>query len=91
MERHPLGSQAFIPLARQDFVVVVAPAGELAPERIAAFRARGGQGVNFAPGVWHHFLIALEEGDFLVIDRIGEGANCDEVALDAVQAWTLTL
>lgn len=87
MERHPLGSQAFVPLERKPFVVVVAPPGDLNADRVAAFLAADGQGVNYAPGTWHHFLITLEPQDFLVIDRIGEGANCDEVALSPEQVW----
>lgn len=46
---------------------------------LKAFLAAPGQGVNYAPGVWHHPLLALEaESDFLVVDRAGPGANCDE-------------
>lgn len=84
MERHPLGSQAFVPLSGRPYLVVVAPAGP-APkvEDLRAFLARGDQGVNYAPGVWHHPLLALGEvSDFLVIDRAGLGRNCDEVALE---------
>jgi ureidoglycolate lyase len=84
MERHPLGSQAFIPLAQRPYLVVVAPR-DVPPEaaRLRVFLARPGQGVNYAPGVWHHPLLALGEvSDFLVIDRSGPGPNCDEVVLD---------
>lgn len=83
MERHPLGSQAFVPLSGRAYLVVVAPAGP-APqvEDLRVFLARGDQGVNYAPGVWHHPLLALGEvSDFLVIDRSGPGDNCDEVTL----------
>jgi ureidoglycolate lyase len=83
MERHPLGSQAFIALERRPFLVVVAPRG--APPEGAALKAfitDGNQGVNYHPGVWHHPVLALvQETDFLVIDRGGLGANCDEVPL----------
>ncbi|GAB2181701.1 ureidoglycolate lyase [Denitratisoma sp. agr-D3] len=85
VERHPLGSQAFMPLAGRPYLVVVADAGEVPdrPGALHAFLARGDQGVNYAPGVWHHPLLALqEESDFLVIDRQGEGNNCDEATLD---------
>lgn len=79
MERHPLGSQAFVPLTDRPYLVVVAPAGELAPAAIRAFVSRGWQGVNYAKGVWHHPLIALREvSDFVVIDRGGDGANLNE-------------
>ena len=89
MERHPLGSQAFAPLDARDFIVVVAPAGDLDPDAISAFRAAGGQGVNFAPGVWHHFCLALSPTRFLVIDRTGPGENLDEVRLAPEQQWRL--
>jgi len=80
LERHPLGSQAFIPLQDRPWLVVVAPAdGEPAPEQLRVFLARGDQGVNYATGVWHHPLIALDaESRFLVVDREGPGNNCEE-------------
>lgn len=82
LERHPLGSQAFVPLTEKPYIVVVAPAGRLAPEGVRAFVTRGWQGVNYAKGVWHHPLIALDAvSDFLVVDRGGEGPNCDEQTL----------
>jgi ureidoglycolate lyase len=83
MERHPLGSQAFVPLGDVNYLVVVAPAGEFDPAQMRAFAASGLQGVNYARGVWHHPLIVLErEGDFVVVDRGGGSQpNCDEVTL----------
>jgi ureidoglycolate lyase len=85
LERHPKASQAFIPLSGQSFLVVVAPPDErIAASKIRAFLAQGRQGVNFAPGVWHHPLFALrDESDFLVIDRDDPTCNCDEQTLDA--------
>jgi ureidoglycolate lyase len=83
MERHPLGSQAFVPLNAQRYLVVVAAAGE-APtaDKLQCFLALGTQGVNYATGVWHHPLLALDHiSDFLVLDRQGAGANCDEIQL----------
>ncbi len=83
MERHPLSSQAFMPLSGRPFLVVVAPGGVFDRAAVRAFRAGPGQGVNFARGTWHHFNLALEgQSDFLVIDREGDGPNCDEVVLD---------
>lgn len=83
MERHPLASQAFIPMSGRPYLVVVAPAG--APPTVGDLRvfvAGGGQGVNYGPGVWHHPLLALDAVcDFLVVDRSGSGPNCDEVIL----------
>lgn len=84
MERHPLASQAFIPMSGKPYLVVVAPAGD-APrvEDLKVFLARADQGVNYATGVWHHPLLALEGVcDFIVIDRSGPGHNCDEVQID---------
>lgn len=81
-ERHPLGSQAFVPLQGRPYLVAVAPRGDFDPTAVRLFLASPGQGVNYAPGVWHHFLLALEaESDFLVIDRDGPGDNLDEVEL----------
>ncbi len=80
LERHPLGSQAFVPLRGNPFLIVVAPPGERPrPEEVRAFLSNGRQGVNYQRGVWHHPVLALVDDDeFLVIDRSGAGANCDE-------------
>ncbi|MFC0403204.1 ureidoglycolate lyase [Paraburkholderia rhizosphaerae] len=79
LERHPLGSQAFIPFDERRYLVVVAPAGELDPHAVRAFVTCGWQGVNYAKGVWHHPLIALGEvSDFIVVDRGGDGLNLNE-------------
>jgi ureidoglycolate lyase len=87
LERHPLGSQAFVPLNDKPYLVVVAPAGELDPAAIRAFVTSGWQGVNYAKGVWHHPLLALGEvSDFIVVDRGGEGLNLHEQDL-AEPVW----
>jgi ureidoglycolate lyase len=79
MERHPLGSQAFIPLDDSPYLIVVALAGELLTENLRAFITSGWQGVNYAKNTWHHPLLALEKvSDFIVIDRGGEGLNLIE-------------
>jgi ureidoglycolate lyase len=87
LERHPLSSQAFIPLDGLPFLVVVAAEGD-APlaSRIRAYRASGTQGVNYRRNTWHHALIALDRTcHFLVVDRGGPGDNCDEITVgDAV-------
>lgn len=84
LERHPKASQAFMPLGGQPFLIVVAPKGEhIDPAHIRAFLAQGRQGINFAPGIWHHPLLALHgESDFLVIDRDEPSGNCDEQRLE---------
>lgn len=85
MERHPLGSQAFIPLNPQlhsRYLVVVAPAGEFQPQAMEAFIVTGCCGVNYAKGVWHLPIVALDQAmEFIAVDRIGTGNNCDEVTL----------
>jgi ureidoglycolate lyase len=84
MERHLLGSQAFIPLHGRPFPVIVAPPGS-GPSAgdVRGFISNGKQGVNLRKGVWHHYQISLgEEADYLVIDRIGPGEDCEEWALD---------
>ncbi len=83
MERHPHGSQAFIPLGENPFLVVVAPPGEFELSNIEVFIANSNQGVNYHKGTWHHFCLALgSESDFIVIDRGGVDDNCDLVELD---------
>lgn len=84
VERHPLGSQAFVPLTPARFVVVVAPpAASVEAGDLRAFVTNGRQGVNYHRGTWHMPLIAFEAGQqFLVIDRAGDGPNCDEHGLD---------
>lgn len=82
MERHPLASQAFIPLSGQRYLVIVGQAGDFDPNELEAFIAEPGQGVNYARGTWHHYCLPLgQDSQFLVIDRGGEGDNCDEVAI----------
>ena len=80
MERHPLGSQAFIPLQNNPYLVVVAPINdEVTPSDIQAFIADGSQGVNYKRNLWHHPLLVLKENhEFLVVDRGGKGKNCVE-------------
>lgn len=80
LERHPLGSQAFIPMKGKPFLIVVAPPGDIPhPQSIQAFISDGSQGINYGLGVWHHPVLCLEpEDDFLVVDRSGDGDNCDE-------------
>ena len=85
LERHPLGSQAFIPLHGTRYLIVVASTPDCPPR---AFLADQGQGVQYHRGTWHHPLIALDQGgDFLIVDRVGAGNNCEEVHLSP--AWLL--
>ena len=84
VERHPHGSQAFVPLTPAEFVVVVAPPAEsVDASDLRAFMTNGRQGVNYHRGTWHMPLIAFAAGQrFLVIDRAGDTPNCDEHTLD---------
>jgi len=84
LERHPLSSQFFMPLHGQPFLIVVAPASGV-PDASAmrAFVTDGRQGINYHRGTWHHPLIAIRDpSEFLVVDRAGDGRNCDEFAFD---------
>lgn len=79
VERHPLGSQAFVPMSLDPFLVIVAPDQAGKPGRPRAFLTAPGQGINFHRGTWHGVLTPLAEpGLFAVIDRIGEGSNLEE-------------
>lgn len=77
MECHQLGSQTFVPLGAQRFVIVVAAAGA-PPEAMAltAFVTNGHQGITLAPGTWHHALLALDGGDFVVVERAAAATDC---------------
>ena len=76
MEKHPLGSQAFIPIKETTFLSFVAPQGEF-PEisKIESFIIPPKTGINYKPGIWHFPLISTEYTNFLVIDRKGIGEN----------------
>ncbi len=80
LERHPHGSQAIYPLFAQSMLVVVAPPGDqISAEQIRAFYSDGQQGINFAPGVWHLPILALQADQaFMIVDRGGPNQNCDE-------------
>lgn len=87
MERHPLGSQAFIPMDDTPMIIAVAPAGDtIIPESIQAFISNGQQGINYRPGIWHMPMSPLKIGiKMLMIDRGGPGHNCDESPLNDVE------
>ncbi|CAF0754617.1 unnamed protein product [Adineta steineri] len=87
LERHPLGSQAFVPLLGRTSLVVVAPPTDSSINNdkpqlnlIRAFITNGKQGINYSRGTWHHPVLAIgdEDDEFLVVDREGSGNNCDE-------------
>ncbi len=81
LERHPLGSQAFMPLSAHDWLVVVAERPRA--DALRCFQASGAQGVQYDTNIWHHPLLVLApEQDFLVVDRQGPGDNLEEIALE---------
>lgn len=78
MERHPHGSQAFVPLSPTQFVVVVAPNEKGIPGTPRAFLAKPGQAINYFLNTWHAPLSTLDhQQDFLIVDRDGEGENLE--------------
>lgn len=79
LERHPEGSQAFIPMSQHPYLVIVAPDAGDEPGVPLAFVAGAGQGVNYHRGTWHGVLTPLHApGRFAIVDRIGDGANLEE-------------
>ena len=91
LERHLLGSQAFVPLSARPYLVVVAPADPTPNvSSLRCFICGEGQGVNYARGTWHHPLLAIgAESDFLVIDRAGASADvdCEEHWFEDANVW----
>jgi ureidoglycolate lyase len=86
IERHPLGSQAFIPMTQHPFLVIVAASPDMAP---LAFATDGTQGISLHRGTWHGVLTPLHApGLFAVVDRIGEGANLQEHRYET--PWVVT-
>lgn len=79
VERHPEGSQAFVPVSGVPMLVVVADDQDGTPVNLRAFVSQPGQSINLHRGVWHGVLAPIEKpGQFVVIDRIGDGANLEE-------------
>ena len=88
VERHPLGSQAFVPMTQAPFLVIVAPDEQGTPGRPRAFLTNGAQGINLHRGTWHGVLTPLRApGLFAVLDRIGDGTNLEEYRYP--QPWTV--
>lgn len=82
LERHPLGSQAFMPLGPDPWLSVVAPDEDGRTGAPLAFLVPAGMGINLRAGVWHGVLTPLDRAaDFLVVDREGDGVNLEEIRL----------
>ncbi|HRV63309.1 ureidoglycolate lyase [Albidovulum sp.] len=89
VERHPDGSQAFLPMTTAPFLVIVAPDEAGRPGAPRAFLTAPGQGINLHRGTWHGVLTPLAApGLFAVVDRIGEGPNLEEYRYSA--PWRVT-
>jgi ureidoglycolate lyase len=85
IERHPQGSQAFIPMTEHPFLVIVAPNPQAEPR---AFLTNGAQGINLYRGTWHGVLTPLSApGIFAVVDRIGPTPNLEEHRY--TEPWTV--
>jgi len=79
VERHPLGSQAFVPVSSVPFLVVVAEDEDGMPVRLKAFVTQPGQSINLHRGIWHGVLTPIDApGQYVVVDRIGAGKNLRE-------------
>ena len=79
MERHPLGTQAFINLDSNHYIIVVGRAGDFDASKLRAFIAKSSQSINYSKGTWHHYCLCLKARTrFMVIDRLGPGTNCEE-------------
>ncbi len=90
MECHPCGSQAFMPLNENPYLVAVAPAGDFDQKSVELFLAQPHQGVNYKRGVWHHYNLPLSGlSHFFVVDRKGAGKNCNEVKLNPPLCFSL--
>jgi len=90
VERHPLGSQAFVPMTAEPFLVIVAPDEGGRPGTPRAFLTRPGQGVNYLRNTWHGVLTPLgKPAPFAIVDRIGTGDNLEEFRYP--KSWTVTV
>ena len=86
IERHPDGSQAFLPMSADPFLVIVSDGPDATPR---AFLTDGAQGINLRRGTWHGVLTPLSgPGLFAVVDRIGATPNLEEHRFAA--PWVVT-
>ena len=90
LERHCLGTQTFIPLNGVPYVVLVA-LGNAKPDAstLQAFTVSGHQGITLRAGTWHHGLLALSDGDFVVLERSADSVDCELAQLPEPVSITL--
>ena len=85
IERHPEGSQAFLPMTAHPFLIITATSPDAPPQ---AFLTNGAQGINLHRGTWHGVLTPLHApGLFAVVDRIGTTPNLEEYRY--TEPWTV--
>jgi ureidoglycolate lyase len=90
VERHPFGSQIFMPLDQRPFLVVVCHDTNDGPGEPNAFVTAPGQGVNYHRNTWHAVLTPIGQSqDFIVVDRGGDGSNLEEFFFE--EAWEIRL
>ena len=90
MERHALGSQTFVPMGGERRFVIVVARADAAPttDALTAFVTDGRQGVMLAPGTWHHALLAVDAGDFVVVERVAATVDCDVSEVNPIVSVT---
>lgn len=90
LERHRLGTQTFIPLNGVRYLVLVA-LGDALPvaSTLQAFVVSGHQGITLRAGTWHHGLLALSDGDFVVLERSSAVVDCELAQLPEAVSMTL--
>ena len=78
LERHQRGSQTFVPLTGARCRLLVA-LGQEQPDlsTLKCFEVSGQQGFTLHKGTWHHPLMALDNGAFLVLERRGPTEDCE--------------
>ena len=78
LERHQRGSQTFVPLTGARCRLLVA-LGQEQPDlsTLKCFEVSGQQGFTLHKGTWHHPLMALDKGAFLVLERQGPTEDCE--------------
>lgn len=82
LERHRCSTQVFVPMIVSRYLVCVAPdLADGTPDlsRLRAFVCAPGQGVAYAPGVWHHPMLALDApGEFaMLVWEDGTPVDCE--------------
>ncbi len=84
LERHPLGSQAFIPMSDKPYLVIVAADDNGKPSKPLVFITNGKQGVNYFKNTWHGVLTPIDQTAlFAVVDYIGDEKNLEEYSLSS--------